>query len=390
MAVIGLNLPGPPYELPVVGILRLRVRTTVLGCAAAAAATLGWAAPAAADVTVTPAQAVQGDAGKLTFRVANDSPTASLTSVQVQFPAANPIAEVYPLSVPKWAPKIDSRPLDRSLPGLHGSRVTDTTSAITWTSAPGGAIKPRGVVDLPVALGPLPRTGQLTFTVVQTYSDGTVSQSTGKPAAAPPAGAPVTSQVTVTLLPATSNGAAAPAAPGGHGHGAAPRAGGTVPAAGTGPVAAAAPGTPGVNWWSVGGWICAALAGGYAVFAVRRGRRHPDTADEHSPAEREPVAAGGIPSPAATAPSTAAKTGSTTGTAGSTTVKTGSTTAKTGSASAKVQSAKTGPVPADGRSTPAQAGTSTGARNRARAGTSAGDPQPQPASASRWTYRDRR
>jgi uncharacterized protein YcnI len=401
-----------------VGIFRLRIGTAALGCAAATAATLGWSTPAAADVTVTPAQAVQGDAGRLTFRVANDSATASLTKVDLQFPASDPVAEVYPLSVPKWAPKITSRPLDESMPGLHGGRVTDTTSAISWTPAPGAELKPKGTVDLSISLGPLPATERLIFTVVQTYSDGTVNRTTSKPAAA----TPVTSQVIVNLLPATAPaGRPAPAAPGGHGHGTAPGANAAAPAAGgnagtttgnAGSTAAAGP--AGTSWLNLGGWACAALAGGYALFAVRRGRRRQDSTaaglpsggptpapagatatDPDSSATDDGTSATGTPTPATGGrrPATAGtKTAGDGGTAAGGGKAAGGSGKAAGGRMAAANTTVTsrGATGATGGASGAKATSGTATKDRSKADRSAGEPQRQPASAGRWTYRDRR
>jgi uncharacterized protein YcnI len=127
---------------------------------------------AAADVTVTPSTGVQGSALRLAFTVSEDRPPAYTVQVELRLPQAAPIAEVYPLSVPDWAPRTVMRTLDRPVSSLHGVETTEVVSSITWIRVK----QPRGAQpsELPVALGPLPSADQAVFTVIQTYSDGTV------------------------------------------------------------------------------------------------------------------------------------------------------------------------------------------------------------------------
>jgi uncharacterized protein YcnI len=285
-----------------VGTLRLSPGPAALAVLGAAATiVLAAAAPAAADATVAPAEGVRGEGVRLTFRITNDSDTASVTAVRLELPAGAPIAEVYPLSVPDWAPRTTMRPLGRTLTGLHGTRVTETAASIVWTPVKGRAIRPHASAELPVAIGPLPEADRLVFTLVQTYSDGTTKRST-------------TARDDVALTLVAPTGSAAP-----HGHdAAAPGALRNTPpsAAGGGPTG-----------WAVAGWVCAALAGAAALATVLRGRarRRPDGAgaatDSPAPgaATEVPTAttATGAPAadntPAATTPAGTPATGTSTG-----------------------------------------------------------------------------
>lgn len=180
---------------------RLRRLVPALGLAVTGGLLLS--SPAAADVTISPAQAVQGDAASVTFRVGNHRAGAHTTKVEINLPAETPIAEVYPMTVADWAPRIVSRPVDRPLPGIHGGGLTTATSAVVWTRASDAPPAP-AVEELRLELGPLPYVDRLVFTVVQTYSDGTVQRWSG------PSSGPGTA-LTLTRAPS------APAA--GHGHG---------------------------------------------------------------------------------------------------------------------------------------------------------------------------
>ncbi|MBF9129916.1 YcnI family protein [Plantactinospora sp. S1510] len=158
----------------------------VLGVVASAvvAATLG-AAPAMADVTMTPGQAVQGDAAKLTFRVTEDRAPAYTTKVELLMPESAPVAETYPLSVPDWAPRMTMRKIDQTIGGIHHGQVTEVVASIVWTRS-GAPAASGGGAELIVSLGPMPQTDQMTFGVVQTYSDGHVTNWNQPPSAEVP------------------------------------------------------------------------------------------------------------------------------------------------------------------------------------------------------------
>lgn len=135
------------------------------------------AGPSAAEVTLTPAEGVQGDAAEITFGVSEDRAPAQTTRIQIVMPDAHPVAEVYPLSTDAWAPMIAYRTLPTALPGVHGAQSNSVVSTITWTRAGApAAATPGAVNELRISLGPLPQTSDLRFLVVQTYSDGVVKR----------------------------------------------------------------------------------------------------------------------------------------------------------------------------------------------------------------------
>ncbi|MFI7577149.1 DUF1775 domain-containing protein [Micromonospora sp. NPDC049497] len=212
-----------------------RVRRAGVVTALVALAVLAWPGEAqAADVTITPGQARQGEAVKVEFVVPEDRAGTRTARIEVRLPADAPIAEVYPMSVEGWAPRIDSRLLDTPVAGIHSTTVSTVTSAVTWTRMPGAAAGP---ARLTLSMGPLPQADRLAFEVIQTYADGTVVRRTD-------AAAPV-----LTLLPALPGAAA------GHGgHGAAP-------AAPRGQVADGATGTDDEGGSSQGLLVAGLLAG---------------------------------------------------------------------------------------------------------------------------------
>ncbi|MEH0953157.1 YcnI family protein, partial [Micromonospora sp. CPCC 205554] len=158
------------------------------------AGAVGWPGAAnAAGVTVTtsPAQVRQGDAIELAVLVPADRPGTRTTRIELTMPADAPIGEVYPLSVPDWAPTITTRTLDQPVPGMHAAELNQVTHAVSWLRMPGTGTGP---ARLPLGMGPMPATDRLTFTVVQTYDDGTVVRWADPAGGAHPA-------PTVELLP---------------------------------------------------------------------------------------------------------------------------------------------------------------------------------------------
>jgi hypothetical protein len=263
-----LNLSAPGHELPDVSRFLITRRAGVL-TAAAAAAVLGTAVPALADVTVDPPSAPQGSGANLTFRVTNTEPSA-ITRVTLMLPADSPIAEVYPLSVDDWAPQITNRTLATPLATIHGGTpATETASAITWIAMPGRSLAPGKSADLSVAVGPLPTLSQMQFTVEATLAGGTT------PVALPP--------VTLALTPATAQEQAATAEE--HaGHGAAgTEAGDPAPAVEADQLEVTDQGS---RLWSAAGWLLAALAAAAAIVTTVRGRRRPAAQQGGKPADK--------------------------------------------------------------------------------------------------------
>src|SRR4051794_30745660 len=241
---------------------RTQMRRALLVVGATALA-VGVLAPGArADVGVTPGDALQGDAVDLTFQVREDVPGAYTNKIELVLPEDGAVAEVDPLSVPDWAPKVTytKAPQHTQTQGTqthaHGGGDT-VTSSIPWY----GGGRPASMTapsELRVSMGPLPQVGRLAFTVVQTYSNGRVRVS------APGAG-PV-----LTLRPAPA-----------------------VPDADSAqqPSAASAPATDGSSGWPLALGLVGGATFGVLMALLALGRRRRAPAEE-APLEEvlEPVA----------------------------------------------------------------------------------------------------
>lgn len=205
--------------------VRRRLGRFVLAVAMAAVGAIGLAQAASADVYISPSQAVQGSATRITFHVHNHRAGVHTTELQIDLPADAPVAEVFPLTVPDWAPTILYRPADRPLPGIHGSGLTEATSSVIWTRAAGAPPAP-ATEELQLEMGPLPAVSEYVFSITQTSSDGTVQRWKGRPGSS---GADRGRGTVLTLLPpddgaAVGEPAASPAAGHGDDHSNDPRA----------------------------------------------------------------------------------------------------------------------------------------------------------------------
>jgi uncharacterized protein YcnI len=158
-------------------MIRLRRSATAaaLTLTAVATAVLGLAGPAAAHVTVNPAQGTQGGYGRFAFRVPNESDQAATTKVEVVLPENAPVGSVSTMPVPGWTVAVEKRRVDPPVE-VHGSQLTEAVAKLTWTAAANGGVKPGEFQEFPVSMGPLPEVDRMVFKVLQTYSDGNVSR----------------------------------------------------------------------------------------------------------------------------------------------------------------------------------------------------------------------
>ena len=194
-----------------------RVRTR--RCAAAAASTLVvlvvWSGVAAAHVTVSPESLPQGTSDAiLTFRVPNESATAAVTGLRVQFPTAHPIVVVNPEAGSGWQVNVVHIMLPKPITTDDGT-FTSITSEIdrSGNSIPVGQFGEFNVLAQGIPSG----TSQLVFKAIQSYSDGTTVswiQIPTKSVPDPPHPAPVltlTAAGSASLSGATTTTAAASA-----------------------------------------------------------------------------------------------------------------------------------------------------------------------------------
>jgi uncharacterized protein YcnI len=193
----------------------MRTKLAVALTAAAATVVL-WGAAAEAHVTVSPASLPQGTSDAiLTFRVPNESATASVTGLRVQFPLGHPIVVVSPEAGSGWTVKVQSTQLPKPITTDDGT-FTSTVSEIDWS---GGTIPVGQFGEFNVLAQGLPSgTNELIFKAIQQYSDGTIVSWIQVPNAAAPDPAHPAPILTLTApgrgSSASSTGTTAPSSAG--------------------------------------------------------------------------------------------------------------------------------------------------------------------------------
>lgn len=128
---------------------------------------------AAAHVTVNPSESTSGSYAKLTFRVPNESATASTVSLSVTLPTDTPFPNVSLMPVPGWTAAATTATLDP--PVTSGNFTLDkATDSVTWTADDGVGIKPGEFMEFSISVGPVPDVASIVIPATQTYSDGEV------------------------------------------------------------------------------------------------------------------------------------------------------------------------------------------------------------------------
>ena len=128
---------------------------------------------AAAHVTVSSADATAGGFGKVTFRVPDESDTASTVKIRIQLPTGTPFAAVSVQPVPGWTATMQTRRLNPPATDDDGKKITEAVSVVEFAAGAGGGIAPGQFQEFSLSLGTFPKTDRLVFNVLQDYSDGT-------------------------------------------------------------------------------------------------------------------------------------------------------------------------------------------------------------------------
>lgn len=145
-------------------------RRCAVAAATVALATLALPGVAQAHVTVQPGELEGGGFSVVTFRVPNERDDASTARIRVLLPEDQPVGSVQTTPVPGWTVATKTRALTEPIE-MFGRQVDTVVSQITWT-ATGEGVQPGQFQDFPVSMGQLPRSGELVFRAVQTYSTG--------------------------------------------------------------------------------------------------------------------------------------------------------------------------------------------------------------------------
>jgi uncharacterized protein YcnI len=155
---------------------RTLARAATLGAATtllAAAIAVGAPLAASAHVRVDPGQAEPGSYTTLTFKVPNESATASTVRVEVELPADTPFTSVSYQPVPGWSASVVVGALPTPIT-TGDQTLTEAPLSVVWTADAGTAgVAPGQFQEFPLSVGPVPDTGSVLLPTHQGYSDGT-------------------------------------------------------------------------------------------------------------------------------------------------------------------------------------------------------------------------
>lgn len=140
-----------------------------------AGAVLAIAVPlaASAHVSISPNTATPDSYSVITFKVPNESATATTTKLEVTLPTDHPFLSVSYVPVPGWTTQLVTSKLDTPVKA-DDDEITEATTKVIWTAAAGSEITAGQLQQFSLSLGPVPDTGSVTFTADQTYSDGKI------------------------------------------------------------------------------------------------------------------------------------------------------------------------------------------------------------------------
>lgn len=149
------------------------LRRGALAAALGAAALVLLPAAAGAHVTLRTDSTASGSFSALTFRVPNESDTASTVKLEIQLPTDTPFLYVSTKPLPGWTVKNTEAPLPEPVEA-EGTKITKAVSTVVWTASPAAGVKPGEYQDFSISVGPLPKPGAIEIPALQTYSDGKV------------------------------------------------------------------------------------------------------------------------------------------------------------------------------------------------------------------------
>lgn len=164
------------------------VRRGGVGVAVVAAGLVGmgflFAGSASAHVTVAaPGVSVGQSDALITFRVPDESDSASTVGFKVQLPIDHPLLGILVAPQPGWTATVVNTKLPAPVHTDDGD-ITEAASEIDWTADAGAGIKPGFFGQFTMIAGSLPEgVSTLTFKAIQAYSDKRVVSWVEVPAA---------------------------------------------------------------------------------------------------------------------------------------------------------------------------------------------------------------
>jgi uncharacterized protein YcnI len=187
-----------------------RTRRAAAVGALVAAAVVGTAVSASAHVGVHPDSTTAGQGAQLTFRVPDESDTASTIKLVVTLPQDRPFTDVSTKPMAGWTATVTDAPLPKPV-NVGGATITKAPHTVTWTAQHGNKIAPGEYQEFAFATDALPAAGEMVLPAAQYYTDGTVTHWTEP--TVPGRAEPEHPAPAFTVTAATSTGAGATATP---------------------------------------------------------------------------------------------------------------------------------------------------------------------------------
>lgn len=164
------------------GVASVFVAALIVGVATILAAGSAWA-----HVIVQPGSLQKGASDVIfSFSTPNETDSANVTQLEIDFPAKTPLLSAYGQAKPGWTTAVETTKLPKPITTDDG-QISEVVSKITWTATAGG-IPPHQFDLFTVSVGQLPaKAKSLEFKALQTSSDGSIVRWIEDPA---PKGAP--------------------------------------------------------------------------------------------------------------------------------------------------------------------------------------------------------
>jgi uncharacterized protein YcnI len=128
---------------------------------------------ASAHVTVTPYTSEPGAYALITFKVPNESGTATTDRVTIHIPGSTPFPDVTYVPVPGWTTKVVTSTLKDPIK-VEGNEQKTAVSSVVFTADPGNGIANGQLQLFQLSVGPVPDVGRVYLPTTQDYSDGSV------------------------------------------------------------------------------------------------------------------------------------------------------------------------------------------------------------------------
>jgi uncharacterized protein YcnI len=145
---------------------------SAVAVAVSLALALGAPLAASAHVQVDPESAEPGGYALLTFRVPNESATATTTGVTIALPADTPFTSVSVEPIDGWSAEVVTAPLPAPV-DVGGSTISEAPLSVIFTAI-GTGIGNGEFQRFTLSAGPVPDVGKVLLPVAQSYSDGSV------------------------------------------------------------------------------------------------------------------------------------------------------------------------------------------------------------------------